>query len=511
MDVLEESPELIKQKMERQKQPLESGDDAVISNVSISMSDLSLQKVTSSDDLGSENIWKERGSLQFEKIDGKWLVKAGSFNQLVIHLTSPLDNADDALAGSDFFRTFMMTLQTFSEPEAFVGKLIERYNVPPCPEGIPSSKNYELDLKHPVQMRVCNVLKKWIVQRYDQDLAHKPKLIEDCFAFINDVVVQNSEYLSKNLRQCLTLYISGERFLYHKQVAEGKTKYDITALYQDGPAFDTLLRFDAREVARQLTLIDAEMFRAIRLYELAGQAWNKKDAVTRAPNLTKLIQHTNRLSIWVASAILREGKIAKRRKVMANMIMLCQYLLTMRNYHSVMGVLAGLSSSPITRLKYTQRELPAKLTKSLLDIENEMSSASSFRTYRENLRKAMSSACVPFLGVILSDLTFMEDGNPDFTDKNLINWQKRTLLYTVLSQFLDFQGKCYYNFPESPMVKSLIGSINSLQVPSEKLYQISLELEPRGGVPPEMVEKPTLGSTLKNLKGKASEAIKNLQ
>ena len=85
-------------------------------------------------------------------------MKAGSFNQLVIHLTSPLDNADDALAGSDFFRTFMMTLQTFSEPELFVSKLIERYDVPACPEGIPSSKNYELDLKHPVQMRVCNVL-----------------------------------------------------------------------------------------------------------------------------------------------------------------------------------------------------------------------------------------------------------------------------------------------------------------------------------------------------------------
>jgi len=86
------------------------------------------------------------------------VVKAGSFNQLVIHLTSPLDNADDAQSGSDFFRTFMMTLQTFADPEVFVAKLIERYSVPACPEGIPSSKNYELDLKHPVQMRVCNVL-----------------------------------------------------------------------------------------------------------------------------------------------------------------------------------------------------------------------------------------------------------------------------------------------------------------------------------------------------------------
>jgi len=34
----------------------------------------------------------------------------GSFNQLVIHLTSPLDNADDALAGI-FFQFLFLPLQ----------------------------------------------------------------------------------------------------------------------------------------------------------------------------------------------------------------------------------------------------------------------------------------------------------------------------------------------------------------------------------------------------------------
>jgi len=104
------------------------------------------------------------------------------------------------------------------------------------------------------------------VTRYDQDLAHKPKLIEDCFSFINDVVVTDSEYLSKNLRQCLTLYISGERFQYLKEVAEGKTKYDITSLYTDAQEIDFVNRFDPREAARQITLIDSELFRAIRVW-----------------------------------------------------------------------------------------------------------------------------------------------------------------------------------------------------------------------------------------------------
>jgi len=60
------------------------------------------------------------------------------------------------------------------------------------------------------------------------------------------------------------------------------------------------------------------------LYELAGQAWSKKDADVRSPNLTKLISHTNRISIWVASCILKETKIQRRRKVFGNMVLLCQ-------------------------------------------------------------------------------------------------------------------------------------------------------------------------------------------
>jgi len=95
--------------------------------------------------------------LLFGKEDGKVIIKAGTLNQIMLHLTSPLDNAADALAGSDFYRTFMMTLQTFIEPEIFVQKMIERYNVPAAPPNVPE-EDYAHDVKNPVQMRVCNLL-----------------------------------------------------------------------------------------------------------------------------------------------------------------------------------------------------------------------------------------------------------------------------------------------------------------------------------------------------------------
>ena len=49
--------------------------------------------------------------------------------------------------------------------------------------------------------------KQWIVQRYDQDLVANPKLVNDVIAFIEGPVARESEYLSRNLRQCLQLYV----------------------------------------------------------------------------------------------------------------------------------------------------------------------------------------------------------------------------------------------------------------------------------------------------------------
>jgi len=107
--------------------------------------------------VGGQNIWKENwGGLVFVEENGKMQIESASLNQLLIRLTS---TSPDALAASDFYRTFMMTMQTFTEPELFVKKLIERYEVPPSPQqGDLDKKRYEMHLKTPVQMRVCNLL-----------------------------------------------------------------------------------------------------------------------------------------------------------------------------------------------------------------------------------------------------------------------------------------------------------------------------------------------------------------
>jgi hypothetical protein len=60
------------------------------------------------------------------------------------------------------------------------------------------------------------------------------------------------------------------------------------------------------EVARQMTLMDEALFHRVRAREFLGGAWTKSDAKVRAPNLTKFIEHTNRISNWVVTEILSQ-------------------------------------------------------------------------------------------------------------------------------------------------------------------------------------------------------------
>ena len=55
-----------------------------------------------------------------------------------------------------------------------------------------------------------------------------------------------------------------------------------------------------------------------------GQAWSKKDADTRCENLVKLVQHTNRVSTWVAASIVSYPTIRERKKLVISFIQLLQ-------------------------------------------------------------------------------------------------------------------------------------------------------------------------------------------
>ena len=56
-----------------------------------------------------------------------------------------------------------------------------------------------------------------------------------------------------------------------------------------------------------------------------------------------------------------------------------------------------------------------------------VSSDGRFRNLRDSLHRT-DPPCIPYLGMYLSDLTFIEEGTPNFTDNGLLNFAKMRMV-----------------------------------------------------------------------------------
>ena len=147
----------------------------------------------------------------------------------------------------------------------------------------------------------------------------------------------------------------------------------------------------------------------------------------------------------------------------------------------MMAFIAGLNSAAVSRLKWTKRDVVKMHT--LEELERQMSSELNYKNYRTLLAASTGTPCIPYLGVHLSDLTFIEEGNPNMLEgTRLINFERRQQICDVI-QAVTLPQKRLYNLQP---VSNIIALLTDLPTMTEKhLYQLSLTREPRGGPPPD--------------------------
>lgn len=199
-----------------------------------------------------------------------------------------------------------------------------------------------------------------------------------------------------------------------------------------------LLNLSSSTIATHLTLIEAELFANIQPPEFLYGAW-KMEEQEKAPNLREIVQRFNQTGRWVATTILKEENSKNQTKLISKFIKVAQKMQQLRNYHGTFEMLSGLNFTAVQRLQ-AMKKLPSSDVSSLKKLENLMSPSGNFKSYR-NLDTTPPT--LPYLAISLRDLTFINDGNPDYIGNNLINFQKMVLFDEQIQKILKCQSTPY--------------------------------------------------------------------
>ncbi|KAN0031445.1 hypothetical protein ACTFIV_005309 [Dictyostelium citrinum] len=387
-------------------------------------------------------------------------VKAASLNKLVILLT-PENNHD-----LEYTKTFLLMYQSFTTPEILLRKLIQRYHVPQKPGQ--SVAEWRQRSTH-IQLRVLNVLKTWI-KDYFSDFSEK--LILAIKSLLETMRQTGNTSYAKVISDALNsgLKKSGRNnTVFTVPAPEPKVPKNIWSHNLD------IFSVDEEEISRQLTLMDFEIFSNIKSTELLNQCWNKPKLRHRSPNVLELIGRFNEISQWTATSILSWPKVKDRARIMGKFIKIAEYCMKhLNNFNTSMAILSGLNASSVHRLKFTKEELPRHTQQVYTELQFHLSSAQAYKEYRALLAKA-NPPCLPYLGVYLTDLTFFEEGNPDFI-QGFINFGKRKLIYGSISNVQSFQNT-KYNLQPVYQIAKLLKGFKLLE--ENELYTRSMSFEPR--------------------------------
>ncbi|KAJ3452671.1 guanine nucleotide exchange factor [Anaeramoeba flamelloides] len=241
----------------------------------------------------------------------------------------------------------------------------------------------------------------------------------------------------------------------------------------------TFIDLNEIELARQMTLFEMGLFQRIEAKEFIKKRWSKKDK-NLTPNLIGMIERFNNTSLWIVSTILSYEKVKMRSHIITKFIKCGKVSIRFGNFNTAMEIVAGLNNSAIRRLR---KSWALVLEQDIKDFED-FSVLLSSRKNSQNLRNAISEIektkkpLLPYLGMFLSDITFIEDGNPDRKTENtdLINFKKINLIGNTLVKIINFQKRSF-NFKFIPEFQQFLSNL-TFEKDEIIRYELSVKLEP---------------------------------
>jgi son of sevenless-like protein len=233
------------------------------------------------------------------------MIRAATLPALVENLTR-----HDKLDGA-FNRTFLVTYKYFTSGAELLGLLIDRFDCSPPPT---ETEEWSTQTKPLIQLRVINILKQWLEHFWSEPKGFDT---DELLQRMQSFAERAAETPTQQLNVIIQRRLSGNAYTKRSHLSISTPPKPILPRKLDKLQF---IKIDAKEVARQLTIMEASMFNKLQREELLHKNWQKSTTPELAPNIQSLIRYSNQLSNWVCATVLAESELKKRAQVVDHLV-----------------------------------------------------------------------------------------------------------------------------------------------------------------------------------------------
>uniref|UniRef100_A0A3Q3RUL5 Rap guanine nucleotide exchange factor 4-like n=1 Tax=Mastacembelus armatus TaxID=205130 RepID=A0A3Q3RUL5_9TELE len=253
---------------------------------------------------------------------------------------------------------------------------------------------------------------------------------------------------------------------------------------QEGPSAGSMSTFElmsSKDLAYQMTMFDWELFSCVHEHELLYHTFGCQSFRRTKANLDLFLRRFNQVQLWVVTEVCLCGQLSKRVQLLKKFIKIAAHCREFKNLNSFFAIIMGMSNPAVSRLSQTWEKLPTKFKKFYAEFESMMDPSRNHRSYRLTVTK-LEPPIIPFMPLLLKDMTFTHEGNKTFID-NMVNFEKMRIIANTIRQVRHCRSQ-----PFNPEIcqpnknqAEVRGYVRKLCVIDNQraLTQLSYRLEPR--------------------------------
>ncbi|NWV62605.1 RPGF5 factor, partial [Malurus elegans] len=274
-----------------------------------------------------------------------------------------------------------------------------------------------------------------------------------------------------------SLESSSRMFVYRKDLTDSLNPFSENEELQQRSV--RILGINTWDLALELTNFDWSLFNAIHEQELIYFTFSRQGSAENTENLSLLLQRCNEVQLWVATEILLCSQLCKRVQLLKKFIKIAAHCKAQRNLNSFFAIVMGLNTASVSRLSQTWEKIPGKFKKLFTELESLTDPSLNHKAYRDAFKK-MKSPKIPFMPLLLKDVTFIHEGNKTFLD-NLVNFEKLHMIADTVRSLRHCRNNQFGNEVPSKEHHELKPYVHHLHVidNQQALFELSHRIEPR--------------------------------